>query len=297
MHLVLTGATGLVGSAVLQTVLATPAISKISILSRRPVAQAEGHAKARVILHKDFAEYADDVLDGLKDVKGVVWALGISATQVGKECVSPYRIYVFLLSIWVFVLWSPEETKPRDNETQEESPPASRDIANLTSKHNREYERIHLTYPLSFARALSKTTSPSPLTFIYVSGEGATPTPSILTAHWAFTKGRAESSLLALSKDPAYNNLRPFSVRPGGVDMTDHEEIHGFVGRGQVVERVLLPVLRVLPGVKGLMSPTRELGTALVGLAVGDGEVQEGGGVSGEGRTLNNAALRRSAGI
>lgn len=245
MHLVLTGATGLVGSAVLQTMLATPAISKISILSRRSVAQAEGHAKARVILHKDFAEYADDVLDGLKDVKGVVWALGISATQVGKE----------------------------------------------------EYERIHLTYPLSFARALSKTTSPSPLTFIYVSGEGATPTPSILTAHWAFTKGRAESSLLALSKDPAYNNLRPFSVRPGGVDMTDHEEIHGFVGRGQVVERVLLPVLRVLPGVKGLMSPTRELGTALVGLAVGDGEVQEGGGVSGEGRTLNNAALRRLAGI
>ena len=87
MHLVLTGATGLVGSAVLQTMLTTPAISKISILSRRPVAQAEGHAKAKVILHKDFAEYGDDVLDGLKDVKGVVWALGISATQVGKECV------------------------------------------------------------------------------------------------------------------------------------------------------------------------------------------------------------------
>ena len=64
-----------------------------------------------------------------------------------------------------------------------------------------------------------------------------------------------------------------------------------------MVERVLLPVLRALPGVKGLMSPTRELGKALVGLAVGDGEVQEGGGVSGEGRTLNNAALRRLAGI
>ncbi|PVH80519.1 hypothetical protein DL98DRAFT_459562 [Cadophora sp. DSE1049] len=245
MHLVLTGATGLVGSAVLQTMLTTPSISKISILSRRPVAQAEGHAKAKVIIHKDFAEYGEDVLEGLRDVKGVVWALGISATQVGKE----------------------------------------------------EYERIHLTYPLSFARALSKTTSPSPVTFIYISGEGATPTPSILTAHWAHTKGLAESSLLALSKDPAYSNLRPFSVRPGGVDMKDHTEIHGFVGKRGLAESVLLPVLRVLPGVKGLMSPTRELGKVLVGLTTGDGEAVEGGGVSGEGRTLNNAAVRRLAGI
>ncbi|KAH7420163.1 hypothetical protein BKA64DRAFT_34464 [Cadophora sp. MPI-SDFR-AT-0126] len=245
MHLVLTGATGLVGSAVLQTMLTTPSISKISILSRRPVAQAEGHAKAMVIIHKDFAEYGDEVLDGLKDVKGVVWALGISASQVGKE----------------------------------------------------EYERITLTYPLSFARALSKTTPPSPLTFIYISGEGATPTPSFLTQHWARTKGLAESSLLSLSKDPAYSNLRPLSVRPGGVDMKEHTEIHQWVGSRNWAEALALPVLRVLPGVQGLMSPTRELGKVLVELAMGGGEALEGKGVSGEGRTLGNAAVRRLAGI
>lgn len=85
MHLLLTGATGLVGSAVLQTMLTTPSISKISILSRRPVAQAEGHSKVKVIIHKDFTEYGTDILDGLRDVQGVVWALGISSMKVGKE--------------------------------------------------------------------------------------------------------------------------------------------------------------------------------------------------------------------
>ncbi|KAH7350589.1 hypothetical protein BKA65DRAFT_242008 [Rhexocercosporidium sp. MPI-PUGE-AT-0058] len=245
MHLLLTGATGLVGSAVLQTMLTTPSISKISILSRRPVAQAEGHSKANVIIHKDFAEYGTEVLNQLRDVHGVVWALGISSTKVGKE----------------------------------------------------EYELITHTYPLAFARALSKTTSPSPLPFVYISGEGATPTPSFLTTHWALTKGRTESALLALSKDPSYANLRPLSLRPGGVDMKDHPEIHQWVGERGWAEALALPVLRILPGIKGLMSPTRELGSVVVGLAMGGGEVQEGSGVSGEGRTLNNAALRRLAGI
>jgi uncharacterized protein YbjT (DUF2867 family) len=85
MHLILTGATGLVGSAVLQTMLTTPSITKISILSRRPVAQAEGHEKAKVIIHKDFTVYDGDLMAQLKDAKGVVWAQGISAVGVSKE--------------------------------------------------------------------------------------------------------------------------------------------------------------------------------------------------------------------
>jgi uncharacterized protein YbjT (DUF2867 family) len=88
MHLILTGATGLVGSAVLHHMLSTPSISQISILSRRPVPQAEGHAKAKVIIHKDFNTYTSDVLEQLKGAEGVVWAQGISATQVTKEYVA-----------------------------------------------------------------------------------------------------------------------------------------------------------------------------------------------------------------
>jgi hypothetical protein len=87
MHLVLTGATGLVGSAVLQHMIVTPSISKVSVLSRRPVTQAEGHEKVKVIIHKDFSVYPSEVLSQLKDADGVVWAQGISSTAVGKECV------------------------------------------------------------------------------------------------------------------------------------------------------------------------------------------------------------------
>lgn len=85
MHLILTGATGLVGAAVLDNMLAQESISRISILSRRPVKMAEGHDKARVIIHKDFQTYDKALLDELRDAQGCVWALGVSQNDVNKE--------------------------------------------------------------------------------------------------------------------------------------------------------------------------------------------------------------------
>ena len=70
MHLILTGATGLVGAAVLDNMLAQESISRISILSRRPVKMAEGHDKAKVIIHKDFQTYDKTLLDELRDAQG-----------------------------------------------------------------------------------------------------------------------------------------------------------------------------------------------------------------------------------
>lgn len=94
MHLILTGATGLVGSAVLHHMLNTPAITQISILSRRPVPQAVGHPKANVIIHQDFTTYSNEVLNQLKGAEGVVWAQGISQTAVGKEYVAPFPLRI-----------------------------------------------------------------------------------------------------------------------------------------------------------------------------------------------------------
>ncbi|KAK4160361.1 hypothetical protein QBC43DRAFT_325620 [Cladorrhinum sp. PSN259] len=87
MHLILTGATGLVGSGVLNAMIKTPEISKISILSRRPVQQAEDAKDPRinVIIHKDFSTYPPEVLQKLQGANGCVWALGISQTEVNKE--------------------------------------------------------------------------------------------------------------------------------------------------------------------------------------------------------------------
>ncbi len=94
MHVILTGATGLVGSAVLDAMIKTKDVSKISILSRRPVKLAQDTADPRinVIIHKDFQTYDKALLDQLKGASGVVWALGISQTQVSKECEVPRTV-------------------------------------------------------------------------------------------------------------------------------------------------------------------------------------------------------------
>lgn len=85
MHLILTGATGLVGSAVLHHMINAPSVTAVSILSRRPVPQAEGHEKVKVIIHKDFNSYPGQILEQLRGAEGCVWAQGISITKVTKE--------------------------------------------------------------------------------------------------------------------------------------------------------------------------------------------------------------------
>ncbi|KAI9694278.1 MAG: hypothetical protein M1820_009081 [Bogoriella megaspora] len=85
MHLILTGATGLVGAAALQAMLTRESVTKISIISRRPVAMAEGHEKVKVHIQKDFSTIDSTILEELKGAHGCVWAMGISMNQVTKE--------------------------------------------------------------------------------------------------------------------------------------------------------------------------------------------------------------------
>jgi NAD dependent epimerase/dehydratase family enzyme len=88
VHLILTGATGLVGSGVLHQMLVHDGVSRISILSRRPVKMAEGHEdRVKVIIHEDFERYDAALLDQLKDAHGCVWALGVSQNAVTKTFV------------------------------------------------------------------------------------------------------------------------------------------------------------------------------------------------------------------
>ncbi|KAH7024225.1 hypothetical protein EDB80DRAFT_886622 [Ilyonectria destructans] len=87
MHVILTGATGLVGSAALEAMIKAKDITKISILSRRPVQMAEDAKDPHisVILHKDFDKYGPEVLSQLQGAQGCVWALGISQTKVDAD--------------------------------------------------------------------------------------------------------------------------------------------------------------------------------------------------------------------
>ncbi|GAB7354314.1 hypothetical protein MBLNU459_g4832t1 [Dothideomycetes sp. NU459] len=80
-HVILTGATGLAGSAILSYCLASPSIGHVSVLSRRPVKAAEGNPKATVIIHEDFSSFPSPVLDKLRGATGCIWAQGKS--QIG----------------------------------------------------------------------------------------------------------------------------------------------------------------------------------------------------------------------
>ncbi len=93
MHLILTGATGLVGSAVLHNMLMQESIQRISILSRRPVEMAEGHDKVKVIIQKDFKNYDNALLEDLKDAHGCVWALGVSQNAVNQTFVALLNLH------------------------------------------------------------------------------------------------------------------------------------------------------------------------------------------------------------
>ena len=87
MHVILTGATGLVGSTTLLALMSMKDIAKISILSRRPVPMLDAMKDERVevIIHDNFEKYDTTVLDRLRGANGCVWALGISQNAVGKE--------------------------------------------------------------------------------------------------------------------------------------------------------------------------------------------------------------------
>lgn len=85
MHLILTGATGFIGSIALDLMIKDANIDKVTIISRKPVKQGEGHSKVEVILHQDLAKYDDETLSKLRGAHGCIWALGPPYMSVSKE--------------------------------------------------------------------------------------------------------------------------------------------------------------------------------------------------------------------
>lgn len=258
MHLILTGATGLVGTSVLHEMLAQESISRISILSRRPVKMAEGHEKAKVIIHKDFKVYDKALLDELKDAHGCVWAQGVSQNDVNKECVLRTLVLKRRLTVQL-----------------------------------REYFEITHNYPLEAAKAFSTLHPESPFTFIYVSGEGATQTPGMFTPIFGRVKGQIEAALLEFGKQ--HPMFKVYNVRPGGVDWTSHPEIHPFMPQQALYKKALMTPLNMV--YKGLMTPTRPMGKIMTELAMSKGEPLQGKDIGMEGRLVPNAAIRRMAGL
>lgn len=162
------------------------------------------------------------------------------------------------------------------------------------------YSEITKDYPVAFAKALSTVTS-KPVTFVYVSGEGANDSQSRFSPMYRRVKREAEVALLSLPTQSAYSNLRIYNTRPGGVDPSKQPEVWDQVKakRSMVFKAgtaMMIPVLNVVW--KNLMSPTAELGKVLTELALSDGEpLEEGEGLLDGGRTVRNIALRKLGGL
>ncbi|OAP62481.1 hypothetical protein AYL99_04686 [Fonsecaea erecta] len=284
VHLILTGATGLVGSSVLSHILSlpatsTPTIHKLSIIGRSSnipwlsatpplgTPSVNKHTKIEVIEHKDFTSYPPELLEKLKGADACIWALGVSQNDVSKE-----------------------------------------QYVKITKDYTLEAAKAFSSLRESWPAAASPDDKPEThkFKFIYVSGEGATLHPRMWTPLFGRVKGETEQSLLQLSKTPPYSTLLSvYSIRPAGVDGYNQPWIWDHILREKrtAFQRFLLKTL-VAPirwGVFGeaTHSPTDELGRVLVEMAVGEqqGPFEVGPGVDreGEGRTLGNKRLRMLA--
>ncbi|KAL2256448.1 hypothetical protein VTK26DRAFT_1644 [Humicola hyalothermophila] len=83
MKVIVTGSTGLVGSALVRQCLADDRVTHVYVLTRRPLPDDEvtNHAKATVIVHDDFSAWPAELLARLEGAEGCLWAIGGRATQ------------------------------------------------------------------------------------------------------------------------------------------------------------------------------------------------------------------------
>ncbi|KAL8686937.1 MAG: hypothetical protein Q9218_006754 [Villophora microphyllina] len=76
MKIILTGATGFIGSSVLSLALLHPHLTSIIVLSRRNLPTK--HPKVRVLIQKDFLNYSSDILEACAGAEACIWSLGVA---------------------------------------------------------------------------------------------------------------------------------------------------------------------------------------------------------------------------
>ncbi len=82
ISVIITGATGVAGSGVLQACLNSPMVEKVSVLTRRSIGRE--HEKIVEIVHDNFLDY-QAVKEKLAGHDACFWCLGVSQAKVQKE--------------------------------------------------------------------------------------------------------------------------------------------------------------------------------------------------------------------
>lgn len=291
VHLILTGATGLVGSAVLSHILSLPGglvtiagnsttqtISKLTILTRSTkipllsttpppgTPRTNTATEIEVVAHQDFSVYDSDVLAKLRGADACIWALGISQSEVDAPT------YVKITRDFTMAAVKAFSTLRGSGSSEPKASPGADD---------------------------------KKFKFIYVSGEGATLAPKWYTPLFGRVKGETEAALVSLAQQPSYRDvLAVYSARPAGVDGRKQPWVWDPVmqeKRTRFQRTILTPLLSPIAWwFPSHHSPTAELGRALVEMAVDPSREPfplDDAGISGEGRTVGNIALRRFAGL
>jgi thioester reductase-like protein len=76
MKVILTGATGFIGSHILTECLASSDITSVIILTRRALennAAVKDNPKVTEIIHEDFSQYPPSLLEQLKGAEACIW--------------------------------------------------------------------------------------------------------------------------------------------------------------------------------------------------------------------------------
>ncbi len=97
MKIILTGATGFVGGEILKQLIADPAVTQISCVTRR-IVNAEC-PKVKLVVRDNFMDYDSALLDDLADHSACIWALGGKASDLGTPDVFEQITYGFTLSL------------------------------------------------------------------------------------------------------------------------------------------------------------------------------------------------------
>lgn len=221
MKVILTGATGFIGGEVLRQLLQSPAISLITVITRRPLPDELGSPKIRQVICKEEFEWLE-------------WGPSMMRWVDGSEACIWYgsRANFPLLTI-VIILTS-----------------IARCIGGLpkSSSSSAAYVTTTTTLPLAAAQAFSPlATFERKFRFIYLSTYQADVTES----KWrpfekksAYLNGRTERALFELTKNhPLQVQYELYTFRPGSVlDWMGQVSENGFCGK---VGRLWVPTVPV----------------------------------------------------
>ncbi|EXJ57465.1 hypothetical protein A1O7_07813 [Cladophialophora yegresii CBS 114405] len=164
MKLLIVGGTGFVATEIIRQSLASPEITSVVTLARRPVEVPQnlgghvGPSKLKSVLLQDFTKYSEDVKAQLENVDACIWTLAITPTKA--------------------------KSMPWDE----------------VVKVCREYTMTGLQAIVEARRRGSARSTP--LRFLYMSGESAerdqTKTPRLMT-QYLLMRGETENQILAFA--------------------------------------------------------------------------------------------------